>query len=96
MLQNGSKGPKEFSGPLRHRKGFVLDVKAIFPFVAHGGTVFLPWEWIKLAGGWDPADYTFVSASFDTQWIPEPSTLVLLGIGAAALLAYARRKRRRR
>ena len=31
----------------------------------------------------------------DTQCVPEPSTLVLLGIGAISLLAYAWQRRRR-
>ena len=51
------------------------------------------WEWIKLAGGWNPGAYETLYATFNTEWVPEPVTLVLMTGGLPLLL---KRKRLRR
>ena len=49
------------------------------------------WEWIKLQAGWD-GNYEMLSATFDTQWVPEPASALLLLLGLAPLM---RRRMRR-
>ena len=65
-------------------------------YSAVGHTTPAPWSWVGFAGFAITSDLPMYALSgMLTNPIPEPSTLVLLGVGFLGLVGYVYRRKRR-